>query len=59
MSRYAVDRHAAEKLARDEYSMLWAPSRKRQGDHERALRHVVGVLLFGDDRAPEPDARET
>lgn len=47
-----LDRYDAEQLALDEYSMLWEKSRGTVGDHMKAMKHVVGVLLYGDDRAP-------
>lgn len=47
-----LERYDAERLALDEYSMLWEKSRGTKGDHMKAMAHVVGVLLYGDDRAP-------
>lgn len=49
-------RFKAEEKARNEFSMIWENSPKRQSDHDRALKHVVGVLLFGDADVPEPGA---
>lgn len=48
-----LDRYDAERLALDEYSMLWEKSRGTRGEHMAAMKHTVGVLLYGDDRAPE------
>jgi hypothetical protein len=48
-------RWKSEKLALDEYSMLWEHGKNRKGDHMDALKHVVGVLLYGDPIAPDPE----
>jgi len=46
-------RHEVERFARDEYSMVFEPSRKTAGDHDRSLRHVVGVPLYGETEIAE------
>ena len=46
-------RWQAEQTARDEYSMIWTKGRGRVGDHEKALKHALGVVLYGDRPAPE------
>lgn len=50
--RFARDQF--ERLALDEYSMVWERARhKNTGDHLKAMKHVVGVLIFGDATIPE------
>lgn len=48
-----LERYDVERLALDEYSMLWEKSKGTMGDHMAAMKHVVGVLLYGDAAAPE------
>jgi hypothetical protein len=37
-------RHDAERIVRDEYSMVFENSHRTRGDHDRAIRHAVSVL---------------
>ena len=51
-----IARYDSERLALDEYSMACQRTGgvpKTAADHIRALRHVVGVLLYGEPIATE------